>query len=65
MQNKGRCSAAFVGIANPMRAVEFSVVAAFFDRFLLGFGPFDLTASCQALVAQHTNGFDLRALAAA
>jgi hypothetical protein len=30
-----------------------------------GFGPFDLTTSGQALVAQHTNGFDLRALAAA
>ena len=43
---------------------ELSVVAAFFDRFLFGFGTLDLAASGQALVAQHTNGFDLGALSA-
>jgi hypothetical protein len=47
-----------------MWAARFSVVAAFFDRFLLGLGPLDLAASGQALVAQHTNGFDFRALTA-
>jgi hypothetical protein len=49
-QNKGRCLAALVDVASPVRVARFSVVAAFFDRFLLGFGPFDLAASGQALV---------------
>jgi hypothetical protein len=48
-----------------MRAVGVSVVTAFFDRFLLGLGPLDLATSSQALIAQHTNGFDFRALTAA
>jgi hypothetical protein len=48
-----------------MRAVRLSVVAAFFDRFLLGFGPLDLPPSGKTLVAQHANGFDFRALTAA
>jgi hypothetical protein len=54
-------------IGNASQKLEgwLSVVPAFFDRFLFGLGPLDLAASGQALVAQHTNGFDFRALAAA
>lgn len=40
-------------------------MAAFFDRFLLRLGPFDLTARSQALVAQNAHRFDFRALPAA
>lgn len=42
-----------------------SVVTPFFDRFLFGFGPFDLTTCSQALIAKHPHSFDFRFLAAA
>ena len=47
------------------QVAQLSVVSTFFDGLLLGFGPLDLTSSCQALVTQDAHGLDLRALTAA
>jgi hypothetical protein len=54
-----------IGSASQKLEGWLSVVPAFFDRFLFGLGPLDLASCGQSLVAQHTNGFDFRALAAA